>query len=478
MHDLSPTLYKRLKKIEEYQKSVNINEKNPTTDAIVSVCSTQTPSARPDLFKLNVDCFECIFEWMSLTELLTFRQTCKRMSQVVNYYIQLKYPKTTRLSLYNDRLLSKCCYTRLDYFEWIKHLYIATYRLSASQIESIKYMLSEIETLKLSWSEINGDLHDALLQHCPRLKYLGIGTCTLPEAIIGTGNNWMLRHYPQLQHFELENEWIYNTDEAFRTDELLTFFRKNPNIRIFSTDSALILKIGQKMIGTKINFDRLDIHMKDFKPDNFDAICVLLKDLHKQGIYDKLHLYIKHDCHYWDHDHTQHLWSIPNLEKLYLHAAYLLPNGFPQIHVDTITTLSIRFGFCESNSLQLMAENFGNLSSVEVQYAELNDIVPFICLSPKLQRLQVRKFYVNDAKEIQISDIIALDEERRKLKRARKVTIFINEASFLKLKWASKLNCSHIELKPLESCEVDHEFYWSWWDEKMREYFQFILGFY
>lgn len=425
-----------------------------------SQSSPQLKSARPDIFKLNVDCFERIFEWLSLTELLNFRRTCKRMNQVVNYYIKLNYPKVLRLSIYNDRLLSKCCYTRLNYFDWIKHLYIATYRLTYTQIKSIRYILNQIETLKLSWSEINGDLYEALLQYCPRLKYLGIGTCTLPDAIIGTGNKWLLRQYPTLEHFELENEWIYNTEESFETEDLLIFFKNNPNIRIFSTDSGLFLKICKQMTETTINFDRLDIHMKDFSPDNFDLICELINELHKHGNYNKLHLYIKHDCHYWEH--AQHLWSLCNLEKLNIHAAYLLPYGFPTTKVESLTTLSIRFGFCESNSLKLMAENFVNLTRVEIHYAELNDIIPFICHAPKLQQISIKKFFINHQSELlESKDFLALNENRMKLHRARKVTIYVDEQSFLKLKWTSKLKCSLIELKQIDSCKVDHEFYWS-----------------
>lgn len=37
------------------------------------------------MFKLNVDCFEHLFEWLSLEELLTFRCTCNRMKLVVDF---------------------------------------------------------------------------------------------------------------------------------------------------------------------------------------------------------------------------------------------------------------------------------------------------------------------------------------------------------------------------------------------------------
>lgn len=456
MDDRSGNQRKRLKKTEEHKSIIDVTQQSTTnTKAIVG-----TSASAPQIFKLNVDCFECVFEWLSLTELLTFRRTCKRMKQVVNYYIKLNYPKSLRLSIYNDRLLSKCCYARLNYFEWIKHLYISTYRLTNPQIASIKYILNELETLKLSWAEIYGDFYEVLLKYCPRLKYLGVGTCTLPKAVIGTGNQWLLRQYPSLEHFEIENESLYTTEETIECEELLVFFQQNPNIRIFSLDSELFLKICNQMLDSNIKFDRLDIHIKDALYSDFGAICKLANELFKHDFYKQLHLYIKHDYHFWEQ--AQHLWALCNLEKLHLHSAYFLPYNFPRATVESIKELSIGFGFCESNSLKLMAQNFNSLTRLEMRYAKLSDVVPFICHAPKLQRININKLFINRAEELKIDDFIALNEERKKLHCGRKVTIYIDEESFLKLKWTTKLNCSLLELKRIESCKVDHLFYWVW----------------
>lgn len=454
MDDRSGNQRKRLKTTEEHKSIIDVTQQCATkTKAIVGASTTA-----PQIFKLNVDCFECIFEWLSLTELLTFRRTCKRMKQVVNYYIKLNYPKSLRLSIYNDRLLSKCCYARLNYFEWIKHLYISTYRLTNPQIESIKYILNELETLKLSWAEIYGDFYEVLLKYCPRLKYLGVGTCTLPKALIGTGNQWLLRHYPSLEHFEIENESLHTTEQTIECDNLLVFFQQNPNIRIFSLDSELFLKLCSQMMDSNIKFDRLDIHIKDALYSDFGAICQLANELYKHDFYKQLHLYIKHDYHFWEQ--AQHLWALQNLEKLHIHSAYFLPNNFPRATVESIKELSIGFGFCESNSLKSMAQHFNSLNRLEFRYAKLSDVVPFICHAPKLQRININKLFINRAEDLKIEDFIALNEQRKKLCSARKVTIYIDEESFLKLKWTTILKCSLLELKRIESCIVDHLFYW------------------
>lgn len=129
---------------------------------------------RPHIFKLNVDCFEHLFEWFSLSDLLVLRRTCKRIQKVVDYYIKLTYPHLLRLRV-NERRLLELCDARLNCYEWIRHLILWS-GLNDTQIDSIKYILNELETLKLNYVQINGDFYEVPLKYCPRLKYLGVGT--------------------------------------------------------------------------------------------------------------------------------------------------------------------------------------------------------------------------------------------------------------------------------------------------------------
>lgn len=57
-----------------------------------------------------------------------------------------------------------------------------------------------------------------------------------------------------------------------------------------------------------------------------------------------------------------------------------------------------------------------------------------------------------------MNDFVALDEERKKLDRAQKITIFIGEKYFLKWKWAEKMNLKMIELKRYELCDSEKVF--------------------
>lgn len=408
-------------------------------------------ASSPQIFKLNVDCFEHLFEWFSLAELLTFRCTCKRMKAVVDYYIKLNYPRLLRFCIKNRQTLLELCDSPLNYFEWVRHLYIWTIGLNGTQTDGIKYILDQLETLKLCWVRIDGDFYEVVLKHCPRLKYLGLRTEVAPQIIIGTGNEWLLRRYPTLEHFEMDTP--PSNEEPFQCTELLEFFYRNPNIRIFSTDSAFLLASRQLLLGSKINLDRLDI----FVNRNLNTIHGVTNDLCRNEFYQQLHLYSGRTDEFY-RNQAQYFWSLCNVEKLNV---YSLPDDFQIPVVDSIKKLSIHM--CTLFPLdvpKLIATNFINLRQIEIQFARLHDIRPFICYASKLKELKVWNLLTDNADEPKSSDFVALNREREQINPGCQVNIFIDEKNFLKMKWTSSLKFSLIELKPIESCELDHLFNW------------------
>lgn len=45
----------------------------------------------PRIFKLNIDCLDKIFDYLSVSDLHSFGQTCKAMQQVAGEYFKLNY---------------------------------------------------------------------------------------------------------------------------------------------------------------------------------------------------------------------------------------------------------------------------------------------------------------------------------------------------------------------------------------------------
>lgn len=95
-----------------------------------------------------------------------------------------------------------------------------------------------------------------------------------------------------------------------------------------------------------------------------------------------------------------------------------------------------------------------------MQHAHLQDIEIFIRHSAKLQEIKIWNLSVDKPDEPKINDFVMLNGERKKLKNAHKVTININEQHFLRLKFMTKVKFSLIEVKRLESCEVDDLVNW------------------
>lgn len=66
-----------------------IEEPNPTAkehpNEVVEISPLNTES--PEILRLYIDCFEEIFEWLSMTDLRRLRKTCKRLKQEVDFNI-------------------------------------------------------------------------------------------------------------------------------------------------------------------------------------------------------------------------------------------------------------------------------------------------------------------------------------------------------------------------------------------------------
>lgn len=415
---------------------------------IAAFTGAPNEDAQTNIFKLN-DCFEDLFECLSLKDLLKVRRTCKRMKAVVDQHIKLNYPQLLRLNIFNRQKFSDFCETHLDYFTWIKHLSIWTVELTGTQIDGMKYVLNQLESLELREVVIAGDLYEVLLKHCPRLKYLAVRTETAPQTIIGTGNEWLLRCYPTIEHIAVES-WSSLDEPLQCTTELLTFFQQNPNIRIFSTNSTFLAMCHQFMLDANIKFDRLNIYMNR----NLHFNWVLANDFYQRSFYKQLHLYSNQEEFFQD----QLLSAFCSLEKLHLFA---LPEGFPIPVVESITDLSIgMFYLLPSEYPKLFAENFTNLQRIEVQNAHMHDMQTFICHSTKLQEVKIWKLLVDNPDEPLINDFVAFNEERKKLAHAHTVTIYISEQHFLRLNFGRKFNLSLIKVNRLESCEIDDLVNW------------------
>lgn len=381
------------------------------------------------------------------------------MKSVVDHYIKLDYPWLLRRSIHNHKSFLNFRQARLNCFEWIKHLKLSI-ELSNTQIDSIKYVLNQIESLSFTLDKIGGDLYE-ILKHCTQLKYLSvISRSLMPATIFGPRNKWLLRQYPTLKHFRIEVTALRQKEQLLPCPELLTFLQQNPNIRIFSTFGSFLLTNPDIFFGSNIELDCLDIKIGR----DLNAICNLTADLYEQGFYKKLHLEVlgSTDNNPNDND-LGNLWAFCNIEKLMFRS--LLPD-FPVPIVKSIKELS--FDAIRSplqNIAVTMSNSLINLRRVNLQLAHLRHILAFLSYAPKLTQIRIYRILFGatdvdeDDNEVKptIDDFLEFNEKRKSLVGACKVTIYVDEELFFNMKWSAKVkHFDMIELKRINSCEIEH----------------------
>lgn len=404
--------------------------------------STSNTELLPSIFKLNVDCFEELFEWLKLVDLLVLRRTCKRMKQVVDYYIKLNYPKALHLKLHQSRFDELHPFVP-NVFKWTKHLNIWPGDLTSQQIEDITYIFNQIESLQMDCVEMEGDFYKNILKHCVNLTYLAIRT-SKNFRMLGNGNEWLHRKYPKLDHFDLQVPKVKTT----KFMDLKAFFELNPNIRILSTDSDFLAVWYRSLFGSNISFDRLDIRINR----DFHSLCYVMQELYKNGFYKKLHIY----CH-THQDEMLQVAKFSALEKLNL---WSTSTSFDVPILEGLTELSIDISQCiPQNELDSMARNFINLKRLYIGEGFLSNIRAFVRFAVNLKQIIFRDLFTDhDNEGVQIKDFVKLNEDRKKLNCARKITFFIDEDTFLDLKWNYKMHFSLIEIKRSDLCEKEHLF--------------------
>lgn len=394
----------------------------------------------PQIFKLNVDCFEHLFEWFSLKDLLEFRRTCKRVKQVVDYYIKLNYPRLLSLECANGIDFNELSESQCNSIEYINDIYLNTDELTETDIENIKYILRRAECIRLNCVTINVDFYDDFLTFCSGLKFLSIRALTLPELFLGNGNNWLLRHYPKLEHLELQICEAFN--DPFASVEFVEFLSQNPKIQTFSTNSIYLSTIAPVILESNLKLDRLCVRVDE----ELGPMCDVLNALHKHGFYRRLHV-----CTYSDREDMQYISSLCALEKLYLWSSsenYDLPavNSLIELSLGNIRDTPI-------DALHLMATKFINLKRVYIKSGCLRNVRPFFRFSAKVEHIIIKKLLNDINEDVEFNDVLLLNDERKQLNHANKITVYFDEKTFLKLKWTAKTNFSLIELKRSDSID-------------------------
>lgn len=440
-----------------------------------------------DVFKLNVDCLDKIFDYLSLKDLHSIGGTCKAMQQVAGEYFKLNFPAapkyTEKDGIYteysdmngvtNQRIQTSGFNQFINYLshyyqrmsplnyieshshelESLNHIYLVCACLDQQKVRRIQKLLRRIEILQIRNCSMQVEFYPSILKMCDNLKEL-----LLQEADVGRyrrdawENQWLRQTYPKLEYLELIPQYEY------RIEELVPFFQQNPNVRSFSSSSRCLLANATDLLKSDVKLDLLEVKVfqiprfyyddeDDEEITHLKSIRELLHQLHERGFYNRLHLYVQRinqQC-------SDQLSLLRGLEKLCIKYFTEICNLSHLISLKELVILND----AKSADMEILANNLTNLQRLFLQNATFNDLLPFIRHSMKLR---VVKFFPKESEDkedgTEALKIITLERERLKLMTARKVTIYVPDDIFLATKWTlnyGDTNMNSVEMKRTHS---------------------------
>ncbi|XP_055305967.1 uncharacterized protein LOC129570403 [Sitodiplosis mosellana] len=401
----------------------------------------------PQIFKLNVDCFEKVFDYLSIHDLHSFGQTCKRMQRVAGYFYHQQFSDcflryncgsigfreyTENLEVRARSPADELDLVNVDWdaFKSVKRIYFRN-----ANLDQIKMMpqefLSRIEDVILWRCEVNGPFFEGVLGRFPNVKSLKI-------LASGFDDEWVTRKYPKLEHFT----WF--TQNSASAGKLGSFLRQNPTIRSLSTRLHLLLPNETEVMELELD----DLCIRTALLQHSD--CEFLNMLHAKGVYKRLHM------------NTETNKTVVNrLSSLKSFVRFVGRDFTETVDLSSLVDLKVLtfntkdISDCANIANKpALAQSLEHLNEVNFFAAGVDDIIPFVHLSPKLKKivviLQLGEDYYNKA-----IDPVAMNRERKKLLTktlyVSKVTIYIPELNYLATRWkTTEIDLKLVEIKCIE----------------------------
>lgn len=435
------------------------------TKSVYDFCKSEMYAS--PIFKLNVQCLNKLFDWMSLKELNALAVTCKRFNVICSAYFLRNFSPSAvcndaEIVVYRRRLrdtifsyqlnafskymekiiiptgrLSQFRYAELNCGESLMELCFVDVALTDVKIKRIKHILNRTETIELINCQMQVKFYDGFLKHCYKLKHLKL--CNVEFKY---GNDWMLQNLGNFRHLKL-----IRCKRIERID-LETLMKLNPNICSFEIDAEVFWTNKMAILDTDIMWIDLTIHIKDVRYTLAASIYSLLNTFHMRGHFKRLHLRYGSILNQLSLDQIA---QVNALETVHL-------KGNPGSVLPRLCNLKELHTFTGNLNMEKSANNLLNLEKIVFWDTNIEDVVSVIRKSVKLKEIRIRtlneigRFSAHfNAKRFfhqSVLNITALDEQRKQLKGAVKITIFISEDIFVATKWSmNETSRSSIELK-------------------------------
>lgn len=436
--------------------------------------SVQPLDLSSKIFKLNIDCFDELFEWLSRNDLDTLGQTCTLMQLIVGDYFQRNfraieiraeedglyvndtrsanfYRSAQKLHSFDKYIqkLSLCensigiedgvrlfCYVGKNCTKSIKHIQFMNVLLTQIEMEWIEKILGTCETISIEDCLVKRPFYEKFPEFCGCLKNLYVKDCRWNRNVLKrTGNDWLQRSYPKLEHLT----WTQSSKKGRKITELQRFFALNPQVVSFSTSFHCFWNNREFIDQPNVKLQDLTIEFDDWTwtPRNISETYRLLNKMHEKGTYVRLHLFAR----YHNLDYFGQMTSLNALYSLHLHEInerYNIPQ-LPQLK-------ELRIQYINTD-LDNLPNQLPNLERIYLKFADTKHFLPFIRHCVKLKEMKI-DFVCDRATFNCVLDAVSMNRERQLLIRPRKVIIYIDEHVFLATKWKKeKTEFGLIEIK-------------------------------
>lgn len=282
--------------------------------------------------------------------------------------------------------------------------------------------------------------------------------------LLAKNNKWLRRQYPKLVHFGL-----HFTDYEYSTDELKSFFVRNPNIRkLAAYADNLIYSPSGWLDEANLQLDDLALTLDDFESGMYET---LYKTLPKNTFSKRMQLYEQLGwCVYQEYRHEYvpiELDKCPFGCELDFDFYPVVPTSLREICVTDMPMLKSNetdfwnlWGTLPKTifkSVDEMANKLVNLERISDEKTTWSWIEALAAHAhaPKLVTIKVLTMEDTGAD----IDLQKCNQRREALKQSTKVVIYVDEATYLSVK-SAKNDMQHrmVAMKRLESCKWEHDF--------------------
>lgn len=418
-------------------------------NAITADSNNEPQENSPPCLKLIADCWNHIFDFLSVRDVERMGKTCKQMYQIAGQYV-LENSKECYFHFYkmdfceyiSNMVISQGCrlnnFIGIDTYPFLKTIIINGMTLRNTEIQYMRNVLKNIENMHLNSCDIGYRALKQLIPYCPKLKYLKVESHYKTET---TTKAMFLQLCPALENLQYQASPPFDYTQNVN---LKPFLEKNTTLKHFGCLDTFLWANRDLLIKTNVQLDSLTIYFENLFQSTWGfTLCDQFKDflqvLHERGFYKALHISRKTCIKDTTFENVSRLIdTVPALEMLNISRSSVYKNSSRLISLKELCLEN-----CGLDD-ELIAKNLISLERLTLKDdEEIDCIVPFIRHSKKLKIIKADFicYYISDS-----IDIFTLNEERKMLSNACRVVIYVNEEVYLDLKWKfNNLSLSHIK---------------------------------